>query len=795
MNVLPLFAELAFRGWFPLWLAVVLGLVSLVAVYAIYSRESLRMPPFQRYAMAAFRVLAIWVLLFLLCKPVLVDDFKEDRARPIAVLIDNSKSMLQADPRLNTPDQIRVAIARGDREANSGLTPPTATGELPSDTPTRVELLRSAWSNPKLNLATRLREKGPVAPYLIGQRLRGLSDTPQAPWIGQIDGQDNRSALVDALNELLQRDENELPAAVVLVTDGRDNGSTIPADDVGRELARLGIPIQIYGVGGSSIGFLQLKDIPIADTLFADDTVTVPFRWRSQGFSSGEVELSVTLGGKPVGQPRRIPAKPGEDLTEAFSFTPTEADAAISGPQELVTSIKLISGGQTLRDEVRKSVRVVSRKVRVLVVDREPRWEFKFLQRTFLRDRRTDATFLLTSGDREAQMAKPYIPVFPQTRQELFENYDLLVLGDVPASYFTRPQQEWIRDFVSEGGGFVLIAGSLHAPADYVNTPLADVLPVRFNAVRTAADSGQRTEEFVPKLSPVGLRSAMMSLSDSTDENERLWRTLPGFHWYYPVTKLAPAAVSLLEHPTAKMENDKPMSLMAMQYYGKGLSLFCGSEESWRWRWNETGDPEKYFSRFWGQVIYQIGLPRSLGGRMSQIALEQPEMVLGKTGRVFARLFTRDYTPLVIPKVTARLEKVDARPGEERFSTVTLDPDPDQKGEYRLTLSNDREGRFALTVDSGTAEPTKLEYRVTLPPEHELARSPMNEEFLRKLAELSGGSFYREEDLYKLPDNVLAKKVAVSRRQEKLLWNWEMMLLFVGLLTMEWLIRKFSNLS
>jgi len=740
-------------------------------------------------------VLAIWVLLFLLCKPVLVDDFKEDRARPIAVLVDNSKSMLQADPRLNTPDRIRVAIARGDREPASGLTPPASAGDLPTDSPSRIEILASALKNPKLDLPARLRLKGPLAPYLIGQRLRGLSDTPENPWTGQIDGADNRSAIMDALNELLQRDENELPAGIVLVTDGRDNGSSIPADEVGRELARLGIPLQIYGVGGSTTGFLQLKDIPIADTLFADDTVTIPFRWRSQGFTAGEIQLSVKLGGKTVGQAKRLPAKPGEDITESFSFTPTEADAATTGPQELVATIELTSGGQTLRDEVRKSVRVVSRKVRVLVVEREPRWEFKFLQRTFLRDRRTEATFLLSTGDREAQLARPYIPVFPQTRQELFENYDLLILGDVPATYFSKPQLEWIRDFVSEGGGFAMIAGSLHAPADYLNTPLADVLPVRFNAIRAAADSGQRTEEFVPKLSPVGSRSAMLSLADNPEENERMWRTLPGFHWFYPVTKLSPAAVSLLEHPTAKIENNKPMPLMAMQYYGKGLSLFCGTEETWRWRWNETGDPEKFFSRFWGQVIYQIGLPRSLGGRMSQIALEQPEMVLGKPGRVFARLFTRDYTPLMTSKVTARLEKLDARPGEERFSTVTLDPDADQKGEYRLTLSNDREGRFALTVDSGASEPTKLEYRVTLPPEHESARSPMNEEYLRKLAELSGGTFYREEDLYKLPDNVTAKSVTFSRRQEKLLWNWELMLLFVGLLTMEWIIRKFSNLS
>ena len=32
-------------------------------------------------------------------------------------------------------------------------------------------------------------------------------------------------------------------------------------------------------------------------------------------------------------------------------------------------------------------------------------------------------------------------------------------------------------------------------------------------------------------------------------------------------------------------------------------------------------------------------------------------------------------------------------------------------------------------------------------------------------------------------------------RREELLWNWPMLLLFVGLITLEWILRKFSNLS
>src|SRR5262249_41755343 len=82
--------------------------------------------------------------------------------------------------------------------------------------------------------------------------------------------------------------------------------------------------------------------------------------------------------------------------------------------------------------------------------------------------------------------------------------------------------------------------------------------------------------------------------------------------------KLRPAAVSLLDHPREKIADDKPMPLLAMHYYGKGLVLFSAVEETWRWRFNEA---DKYFARYWGQVVYAIGLPHTPRSRSGQPGL------------------------------------------------------------------------------------------------------------------------------------------------------------------------------
>jgi hypothetical protein len=71
----------------------------------------------------------------------------------------------------------------------------------------------------------------------------------------------------------------------------------------------------------------------------------------------------------------------------------------------------------------------------------------------------------------------------------------------------------------------------------------------------------------------------------------------------------------------------------------------------------------------------------------------------------------------------------------------------------------------------------------------------MDEQALREAAQLSGGKFYREEDLHRLAAEVTPRMAQITTRHEVLLWNPLALLVFVGLVTTEWLLRKFANLS
>jgi hypothetical protein len=122
-----------------------------------------------------------------------------------------------------------------------------------------------------------------------------------------------------------------------------------------------------------------------------------------------------------------------------------------------------------------------------------------------------------------------------------------------------------------------------------------------------------------------------------------------------------------------------------------------------------------------------------------------------------------------------------------------LEAVPGRPGEYRALLPHDTPGRFELKV--GGPEPATLDYRVQLPPHHEMEPAELAEGPLRELAAATGGGFYREEDLHRLAASVVPKSVAFTHRQEVLLWNPLALVLFVVLVTAEWVLRKLANLS
>ncbi|MGL4550876.1 MAG: hypothetical protein ACRC33_06785 [Gemmataceae bacterium] len=784
----------ALRGGLSPWVAALALAGGAALAVTFYRREGAKLGTPARALLAGLRTLLIGLVVLMLMRPVLVAEFAGERPRGVVVLVDASQSMTIADRRVTDKDWERVEAVRGSKPATADPVP-------------RDQMVRDALGSGRLRLLERLAEKGPVSVVLFDRKLTPAGDG----WLAAYRPDGTQTALADAVHEVLTRQAGEPPAAVVVISDGRDTASVRTFDEVAKACREQGVGLHVWGVGSSEAGVLAFKEVRVPSTIFLDDKpdqkddpVEVPVRFRCRGFKSGTVAITLTVGDQSVTQ--TVPVTEGEDLTRTLRLTPRKGK---DGERPVTVTLKLVERPD-VGDRADRVVRVRNARIKVLYVENAPRREYKFIQPALDRDRRLLVRLHLADGDpalasqgADKESGAMFLERFPEAFPEPDAKdpdrrpFDLVILGDVPAKVLGERGLKALPRWVKEGGGLVMIAGRRHAPAEYAGTALAEALPVEFRR-EEFADADLKAAPFRPVLTSDGEKSALMTLDDRPDVSRDLWakgmwRDAPGFYWHYPVLGLRPGATALLVHPDRKVgrrPDERPLPLVAAKPYGKGDVLFVGVEETWRWR-DGTGD--RYTARFWGQTAAQLGLPHLLGNaRRSQLELERGEPVLGVPGAVKGRFLSAGYEPVVRPAVRAVL--VNLERGDQR--DVTLQRVPGLGGEYRAALPNDAPGRHELRVPAGDGlEAATLPLRVELPPRHELLELGMAEEALRGLASAAGGAFYREEELNTLPDRVEAKGQPFTQRAEVLLWGWLPFALFVGLITAEWVVRKFSNLS
>jgi hypothetical protein len=306
------------------------------------------------------------------------------------------------------------------------------------------------------------------------------------------------------------------------------------------------------------------------------------------------------------------------------------------------------------------------------------------------------------------------------------------------------------------------------------------------------------------ELTVAGQNSPTLRLSNDDDENADIWKNLPGIYWDARVTKAKPAAEVLLEDPSIdKSSRAGLMPVIALQSYGAGQTLFVGTDEIWRWRRNIG---EKYYTRFWGQVLLRLGLPRLLGAsRLTQLATEKKHYVSGERVVISGRLYRSGFQPVLDPTVAGTLTIQPDDPASDLRKEVTLQSSPGKPGYYEGEVVVTTPGVYSFATESDPSSP--IDFRVT-EPKFEFGDTALNISLLEKMAETSGGAFYREEDLYKMlqpsaapgadqatpqsvPSGLGGATIKVPSPQEvELAFSPLYYSLMILVTTVEWLLRK-----
>ena len=317
-------------------------------------------------------------------------------------------------------------------------------------------------------------------------------------------------------------------------------------------------------------------------------------------------------------------------------------------------------------------------------------------------------------------------------------------------------------------------------------------------------ESALDSDGFQPRIAPAGKGHVLLQLHPDTANdraNEDLWaKGLQSLLWSAPVRGPKLHASVLLEHP------HQARPLLATMWYGRGRTVWVGTDEVWRWR-HLQGD--RYYYRFFSNLIRFVGNNRLLGDeRRFEITLEKTAFTLGEGVVVRARVWDEGFQRLSAPEVTVQLEV-----GDGPAQPLVLEaPDPQQRpGEF--------EGRFIATrlgphrlwfdlqrgVERGKAAVTSFDVTV---PQREMENPALDAGLLQALWDESRATYAAKEAgadrrtffrLWELP----AVAAAVPAREVILtgvdatyrLWDtWLVFAILVGLLCVEWLGRKLTRL-
>jgi hypothetical protein len=779
---------------------VLCGLV--IWMYQIAGRG---ISPLPRYTLAGFRVAFILLLLLLLKRPVVQLTLEGSIRQTLLVLIDGTRSMSIPERRTDDADVKRAAIARGILDPGAGLDQPLGNNAaIALAHSTRLQILQSVLLNNRLNLIHTLGNDFDITALRFGQdnaadaQLHDAgtaagTDSKNNPvvnlqWVQALKADAPTTAIGDAIHEALERTRGQPVAGIWLITDGQNNSGASLAS-VAQDARSAGIPLFTYGVG------LKLpRDVivysPFAPAIaFVDDEVPVTVRVRSQDLAGQAGRLSLKIADREVDH-TDVKFGADDDAMVSMRFSPDKAgdyDLSAEIPPRPDEAIATNNHGVT-------HLRVVDGKIKVLFIEQSPRWEFKYLQAMLLRDRRVALKCVLIDGDPAITRGEnsPYLPGIPTSREELLK-YDLIILGDVDPHRFTAEQFETIGEFVSKfGGGLIGVAGRQFNPSAFAGTPLQRMLPVEISGGVTAGDAAG-TAPIQLQLTDAGRRNPMARLSANDEENAQIWKDmLAPIFWDARVTRAKPAAEVLAVDPDeSKASRYGNMPVIVLQQYGIGQVLYVGTDNLWRWRRNAG---ERFYQAFWGQAVQRLALPHLLGGsKRVQLLADKDNYGTGEKITIDARLYDKSFLP-----VTDTLVNGFLLDGSNERSPVVLSPMPEQPGNYRGQFVAPAPGHYRFVIDrpdDSEAIKTQLDLTVT-EPRLELEETSMNETGLREAAVLSGGQFYREEDLYRLPEAIRARTQHMQSTVDAEIWCSPMyFLILTGVLIAEWILRKLCRMK
>ncbi len=730
--------EFVFQSGLPVWILIAAIVLAAAGLLLLNVRSSGvgRVSRGRRVAIWALQTAMVSLLLVMLWQPGLRVSSLKPQQNVVAVLIDDSKSMAYQEDGKSRTDAARETLTAG--------------------------------------LLDKLSDKFQVRLYSTGSGVSRIAN------VTQLTSAQPSTQLATSLKEAISEAATLPVGAIVLLSDGADNAGGIDLESMS-DIRRQRIPIHTIGFGKEKFAKdAELTNVDLPARALNGARLAAQVTFRQRGYEKQKARLVVRSEGKVLAS-REVTLKNDDGTqTESVLFSP-----GTPGPRTIEFAVEGLAAEENQNNNgVRRLVTVESKKPRILYLEGEPRWDFKFLRRAIDDDASIELVSLLrTTQNRIYRQGvagpKELENGFPGTPEELFA-FQGLIIGGVEASYFTPAQQESIRLFADRRGGGVLFLGGRTGLADggYNASQLAEILPVSLPDRKNTFKREPATIE-VPQS---GRESVLTRLDDSPARNAEKWKALPYLANYQEVGAAKPGALVLLDAiPTSKGR----FPLLATQNFGRGRVGVFASGGTWRWRML-LDQRDTTHATFWQQLLrWQVG------GTPDQVSASTPNQVLSDRKDVSLRADVRDkkYNPVSDAIVEARILAPDGS-----STTVPLPLDPLAEGVYAFDWTADKPGSYLVEVSARRGQTDLGKDVFNFRREDGVAENfgiEQNRDLLTKLSEETGGTYYQPSNALKLAEEISFSEAGLTVRETRDLWSMPVIFfLLLALCAAEWLLRR-----
>jgi hypothetical protein len=714
-----------------------------------------RVTPVRRWSLLALRAIVVLLAVLALLRPTRITTTRTARASSLLLLVDVSRSM-------------QLPSGQGEQS--------------------RWQALQAAIRKAQPQLEA-VAQRFDLKVYAFDSRLRpiahrgGVISLPEQP-----DGQ--LTDLGTPLFEAARAEQGKRLVAAIVLSDGAQNAFDPQVETVEavRKL-RDDFAAALFAVPfGPAADAAQARDVAVERldeqfTVFVKNELAIKGLLRIRGYVNRDVPVELVLedaqGQKQVIGRKMVRAEEdGRQVEVQFAHTPQKPGhfrlhlAAAQQDGELVAKNNQLSAYLT----------VLEGGLRVLYLDGEKRFEQKFLRASL-------------NASPDIELDDRIIDRRSQGRAvDLAEDlrggrYDAFILGDLDARLLSPDSLKLLAEQVAAGKGLMMIGGEASFGwGHYRGTPLEEALPIEMDALEGQLRPENADRFFLDGPVPlVPADSHPITRLAPEPENEAAWRKLPPLKWAHKFVgvKTAPGVRVLLESPRQE-------PLLVSGEFGRGRVLAFAGESTYLWQMHGY---EREHKRFWRQVILWLVRRDDLVRDDVWVKLEQRRYNPGS--RVQLTAGARTSAGDVIKE--AQLAAVVTLPGGVKQPVnLAQDAEGNYSGSLEVSEPGDYAVEVAATMGGKTLGNSRAEFMV-FDRDVELSNIAADPLFLDALARETrhdGGRLVPPEQLPAVLGDLARRPQEYEERQIK--WKlgstpadaWAFFLVFVGVLTAEWYLRK-----